>query len=633
MPDGSEPEQAHRRSGFPGRSGLSRAAAPTSFATACIASAMIAAVAVVTGFVLSGRAPDPLAIIGAVAVCEVIAAAGFVVLRRRARKAAAGPTGDGAALFATLFAHSGVGIAVGDPDTGTIVAANPVFARILGTTVDDAVGRRPADFFPADDEDGGDAALWAEVVAGTRDDYRLEKAVRRRDTGDAVWIALTVAADRDPDTGRPRAAVAILEDITSRRNAVTAAQQSEARLRGIFNAAAVGVAVGSWNEAAGRPDIVEANATLHEMLGYEPGELNGMPIADISHPDEIERSHDRAADLVAGRIDSYVLRKRYRRKDGSALWGLASISAIRDADGRFAHVVGVIVDVTQQYEAETALRDSEERLRATFESSAAVQLLIDPADGRIIDANPAACEFYGWDRDELGDVRITDVNQAPETEVERRMTEARRLERRQFQFRHRVASGEIRDVDVFSGPVRFGGNEQLLSIVIDVTDRVRAEAALKESEQRYHGYIDAALSAVFVADTSGRYIDVNPEACRMLGYTRDELLAMRIPDLDVTGDSAGIGEDQFAELKRTGRLRIERRLRCKDGGYVDVDLSGVTLADGRYLAFCHDVTERNRMAERWPRARRATAGSSSCHPRASSWSTTRGSSSMPTKPG
>ena len=124
---------------------------------------------------------------------------------------------------------------------------------------------------------------------------------------------------------------------------------------------------------------------------------------------------------------------------------------------------------------EAALRENELRYRSLFANHHAVMLIIDPETAWIIDANPAASDFYGYPMETLTAMRITEINTLTEAEVFAEMRRARNEERNYFRFRHLLASGEIRDVEVFSGPIHQDGRTLLYSIIHDISRRCRAE--------------------------------------------------------------------------------------------------------------------------------------------------------------
>ncbi len=102
-------------------------------------------------------------------------------------------------------------------------------------------------------------------------------------------------------------------------------------------------------------------------------------------------------------------------------------------------------------------------------------LLIDLENADIIDANPAAISYYGWSHEELTGKKITDINILTKEKVFQEMERAKKEKRQHFFFRHRLSNGEIRDVEVYSGPITIYGRKLLYSIIHDITDRKRAE--------------------------------------------------------------------------------------------------------------------------------------------------------------
>lgn len=132
----------------------------------------------------------------------------------------------------------------------------------------------------------------------------------------------------------------------------------------------------------------------------------------------------------------------------------------------------------REKELTEALRNSEERFRMLFEKSKAVMLTIDPATGVILAANQAAESYYGYSNQQLMDMNIGEINTLTESEIACEMKLADREERSHFYFQHTLASGAIRDVEVHSGPIKWGGRQVLYSIIHDITDRKKAEAEL-----------------------------------------------------------------------------------------------------------------------------------------------------------
>ncbi len=129
---------------------------------------------------------------------------------------------------------------------------------------------------------------------------------------------------------------------------------------------------------------------------------------------------------------------------------------------------------------EEKLRESTERYRSLFRDNHAVMLIVDPSTGNITDANPAACEFYGYKHDQLTRKKMSDI-QVPQKNLD--IEASPFADPGQPFFRHVPATGEVRDVEVSSGPIRIDNRELTFSIIHDVTHRIRAEAALLKAKK------------------------------------------------------------------------------------------------------------------------------------------------------
>jgi PAS domain S-box-containing protein len=139
-----------------------------------------------------------------------------------------------------------------------------------------------------------------------------------------------------------------------------------------------------------------------------------------------------------------------------------------------------------------------------------VVLVIDPKNGDIVDANPASCSFYGWSLEELTAKKITDINMLTEEQVFQEMEKAKSGQRRYFIFRHRLSNGDIRDVEVYSGPIKLHGKKLLYSVIHDITERKIAEEALRISEEKYKRIFENIPTSIIVIDKEGKIEDINP---------------------------------------------------------------------------------------------------------------------------
>ncbi len=181
-------------------------------------------------------------------------------------------------------------------------------------------------------------------------------------------------------------------------------------------------------------------------------------------------------------------------------------------------------DTTDRRWMQEALKESETRYRNLFENNHAVMLLIDPEDGSIVDANPMAERFYGWDKKQLLQMKISDINTLSPEEVKSEMENARLFKKNYFVFPHRLANGNIRDVEVYSGVVKIKNKDYLYSIVHDVTERNRDRLALEERNKFIQMVLDNLTIGVAVNKIdSGKMDYVNDKFCEIYGWPREKL--------------------------------------------------------------------------------------------------------------
>jgi diguanylate cyclase (GGDEF)-like protein/PAS domain S-box-containing protein len=283
-------------------------------------------------------------------------------------------------------------------------------------------------------------------------------------------------------------------------------------------------------------------------------------------------------------------------RDGAIHWVRDRGSFIKDESGEIVYWQGIILDITSRKQAEEQLLEKEERYRQMFENNEAIKVLIDSETGVIVDANPAACKFYGYRRKEFLTKNITDINALTKDQAKHKIYQAKNQICNYFVSPHRLANGEIRDVEVYASPIRNRNQFLVYAIIHDITERKRAEEALLESETQYRNVFENANDLIYVHDIEGNYISINNATVRLFGYTREEALKMNFSQI------AAPEHLEFVRLKLSEKIAGEQQsayeVDCitKDGSRVTLEVnSSAIYKNGELIAvqgIARDVTER-----------------------------------------
>jgi diguanylate cyclase (GGDEF)-like protein/PAS domain S-box-containing protein len=268
--------------------------------------------------------------------------------------------------------------------------------------------------------------------------------------------------------------------------------------------------------------------------------------------------------------------------------------------GECTHLLGALRDVTVRTVAEKALEASETRYRQLFENNGSIQFLIDVATARILDANPAAERFYGWTREQMRSMKASDIAEISEESWKAYAAGVSRGPETPSVRKHRLASGEMRTVEVFAGEFMLGDARVLHSIVHDVSDRVRAEEALRDSASRFRSALDNSLDIFTVLDTvrdadgaiiDFRVVEVNARAGAVFGVDSSRMIGRSLGELLPYAANAALLKSLVA-VAETGEA-TETEIQPRAGPLADKWLSCQIVALGRGVAMtARDVTDR-----------------------------------------
>ncbi|MBW3565488.1 MAG: EAL domain-containing protein [Acidobacteria bacterium] len=247
----------------------------------------------------------------------------------------------------------------------------------------------------------------------------------------------------------------------------------------------------------------------------------------------------------------------------------------------------------EQKRSEEALRRSELRYRQMFQNNKAVQLVLDPRDGAIVDANESALDFYGYDLESMRKMTIHEINTLTRDEIRQELERASQRQRSFFSFRHRLASGEIRDVEVFSGPFETGGRTLLYSIISDVTEKRRAEELLEMQSAA----IESSMDGIAIIDVLGRVEYANPALARMYGQTPQQIQGRRWMDLYSGDEGRRFAREIVPRLEESSQWSGEVPAVNVGGVVLTQEVSITKLDTGSMVVIVRDITERAQAEE------------------------------------
>jgi PAS domain S-box-containing protein len=404
--------------------------------------------------------------------------------------------------------------------------------------------------------------------------------------GDYRWIRHRNKCVRDA-SGRPIRVAGSVSDIDARKRAEDALRQSEER----FALAVAGSNDGimDWDIASDRmytserameilnidsKETVRARMELRALLRY--------------HPDDTPRVRADLDGLLEGRSELRDAEYRIDLGGGRYRWIRYRNKCVRDAAGRPVRVAGSVSDIDAQKRIEAALRSSEEQYKAIFDGSADALILRD-AESRIVDVNPAFLELNGLTREQA----LSDRNRIfarPESQPLVRQMYGRTLagETVQYELQFERKNGEPVHLDIRMVPVRYRGQAHSLSMARDITAQKRAQAALRESEERYQLAVAGANQGLWDWDLATDTMFVSARAQEFMGLAPSEPLRPRRewiaaspfhPD-DIDGVRAAMSEHLHG---RTRFYTVDYRMKHPSGNWHWYRQRGVALrdADGR----------------------------------------------------
>jgi PAS domain S-box-containing protein len=386
------------------------------------------------------------------------------------RKKAVTALRESEARFRAIYEGSSIGIIVVNKD-GYPLSANAAFTGMIGYS-EDELKQMPFRDFTHPEDVNQNLGLFEQLHNGEINYYQMDKRYIRKDGG-VVWTRLTVSPMDDAAYGE-LISVALVEDISERREAEAALRESETRFRAIFEEASIGIVLFAPD---GYP--LSINPAVQRMLGYSETELLQSRFREFTYSDDIPQTVDRFQRLQAGEFNHYRMDKRYIRKDGEVVWTQLQVSAIGSPgpQPQGLMTVALIEDITQRKLAEERLRNSEAHNAALLGAMPDLMFLLDN-EGVYLDYHaPEPAKLFATPETFIGK-SVFDV--MPHTMREPLQHAFKRaLDTREIVIFEYPSPSDY-SISFYEARILAFGDDKILIISRDITERKQAESAIQE---------------------------------------------------------------------------------------------------------------------------------------------------------
>ncbi len=491
-------------------------------------------------------------------------------------------------VWRQVFDHARWGVVIANPAEGTLEAVNPAYAEMHGYTVEEMAGMPLIDAIAPEARKDWDHNLRVTHEKG----HNIYESLHVRKDGARFPVLMDIAVIKD-EAGRVLYRAANVQDITERK----LGEEAQSRLAAIIESSEDAILSKTLDGI-----VTSWNASAEKMYGYTAADAIGCHISFVVPPDRAEELQGIMAKLRRGEAIEHLETERVR-KDGLRIDVSISVSPIKNASGAVIGASTIARNITERKLAEAALKQSEERYRELFENANDIIYTLD-LEGNLTSVNKAGERITGYHRLELLNQPIAAIV-APEYvekmgEMLTRKVEGEGLTA--YDLEVVAKDGRRLTLEVGSRLIFNDGKAiGVQGMARDITERRRAEQALRESEERFAKAFNASPLVLTISSlTTGRLIAVNETFINLSGYSREEAVGKTTAELGLWSKLRD-REEEMQSVREMGQVRnVEYRFRKRNGEELVGLLSAERIEIGgepSALTVIQDITDRKRAEE------------------------------------
>lgn len=388
--------------------------------------------------------------------------------------------------------------------------------------------------------------------------------------------------------------IGFIRDITERKKAEEEINKSTERFELIAEAA---------NDIIWDHDFINnitwGNKKLYSLYGVKPGDMviNFEMFINHIHPSEREGIRYRMGKAFERRETLIAEQFHFRTSNGEYRIFYDRANVRYNKEGKPVRILGAMQDITDTEKFKQQLIKEKELSDTIINSLPGIFYLFN-AEGKYLRWNKNLENISGYSSEEIKNIHPLIFFDDDEKElIAKKITNVFITGEDTVETRFITKNGEQLPYYFTGRAIIYEGENCLVGVGLDFSDKQKAEKAILESEEKYRMIIEHATDGIFMADADTVFLDVNTAGCRMLGYQLDELIGLKFTDLIPEEDKV-TNPVQFKAMQQGHSIINERRLLRKNGSLIDVEISAKLLPDGRYQSFIRDITERKRAEDK-----------------------------------